>query len=104
MVNRKKKKVFKIRYLLSFILIVYIGSILFNQHKMIVKLEAEKQKKEQEIKALKTDISQLESKIDYTYSLEYIEKIAREELNMVKPGEIIYIDKEKKKSSVFGRD
>lgn len=39
----------------------------------------------------------IEEKLKYTDSLEYIEKMAREELKMVKPDEIIIIDTNKNK-------
>ncbi|EGY79790.1 FtsB family cell division protein [Peptoniphilus indolicus] len=48
-----------------------------------------------EIKTLKSDIKNLEEEKKSSGSLEFIEKVAREELGMVKPREVVYIDKEK---------
>lgn len=48
-----------------------------------------------EIKTLKSDIKNLEEEKKIMGSLEFIEKVAREDLGMVKPREVVYIDKEK---------
>ncbi|MDY2986839.1 MAG: septum formation initiator family protein [Peptoniphilus sp.] len=48
-----------------------------------------------EIKTLKSDIKNLEEEKKSSGSLEFIEKVAREDLGMVKPREVVYIDKEK---------
>ena len=53
---------------------------------------------------LSREIKELNIQIENSDSLEFIEKIAREDLEMVKPREIIYIDKEKKDKSVFKDD
>ena len=95
MAKRKQKKKIRIRHIITFAIIVYIGSTFIKQQSIINKLGSEKNQKQQEITSLKNDIETLEEKIQYTDSLEYIEKIAREELKMVKPNEIIYIDKDK---------
>ncbi len=42
--------------------------------------------------------SELKDRIKYSNQDEYIEKIAREKLNMVKPDEILFIDKNKSDS------
>lgn len=53
-----------------------------------------------EIKSLKKDISDLKEEIEDSNNMEFVEKVAREDLGMVKPREIIYIDKNK----VFNED
>ncbi|WP_036729961.1 MULTISPECIES: septum formation initiator family protein [Peptoniphilus] len=50
---------------------------------------------DKEIEQLKKDIENLKAEIGNSDSTEFIEKVAREDLGMVKPREIIYIDKEK---------
>lgn len=97
MVNKKKKTVFKVRYIVILVLGFYIISTFISQQRLIRKLNEEKIKKEQEIESLKHQVAEIEQKIKHTDSLEYIEKIAREELKMIKPYEIIFIDKEKDK-------
>lgn len=93
MARKKQGRRLRIRHILILAVILYIGSIFINQQKIINELNAERKEKVQEINALENNIKNLEDKIQYSDSLEYIEKIAREELNMVMPDEIIYIDK-----------
>ncbi|CAH2215116.1 FtsB family cell division protein [Tepidibacter aestuarii] len=95
--NRKtKKKRFNI-YILGlklFVLFIVCSSaysvinqgIVIREYKREIKSLNEQIKKENEnIKNVKADIENYKTD-------EYIEKIARERLKMVKPGEIIYID------------
>jgi len=66
-------------------------------------LKETKLKEEQEVTELEKEIEQLQEQIEKRGSLEFIEKVAREELNLVKPREIIYIDinKQKDNKNVF---
>lgn len=54
-----------------------------------------KEKEEMEIAKLEKEIQQLNEEIQDKDSLEFIEKTARENLKMLKPREIMYIDKNK---------
>ena len=56
---------------------------------------------EMEVEGLEKEIEDLENDLENSDSLEFVEKIARDELGMVKPREIIYIDKGKIKNTVF---
>ncbi len=51
----------------------------------------------QEIEKLEREIRELSEEIEEKDSLNFVEKVAREELKMVKPREIMYIDKNKEK-------
>ncbi len=57
-------------------------------------------KKQEKINELKKDISELESEISNSDSVEFIEKVAREDLGMVKPREVVYVDKDKEKDDL----
>jgi len=92
-----KKKRIKIRYIIFVIIFIYGISTFITQQSMVKKLEEKKETKEEEISQLKQDIEGLQEKIKYSNTPEYIEKIARDELGMVKPWEIIFIDKSKNK-------
>lgn len=76
---------------------------MFNQWKLARDLRIKKENLENEISKLEEDIDIINEELEISNSLEFIEKIAREELGMVKPREIIYIDKEKVKNSFFDR-
>lgn len=95
MEKRKTKKKIKIGHLFVLALVVYLGITFINQQSAIKTLEKEKLQKQQEIEKLNSEIEDIEEKLKYTDSLEYIEKMAREELKMVKPDEIIIIDTNK---------
>ncbi|MTI68051.1 MAG: septum formation initiator family protein [Firmicutes bacterium] len=90
-----KKKKFKLRYVLFLALIIYLGTVFIKQEMTINSLEKKNTKKQQEVKELNKEISDIEKQLEKVNSLEFIEKIARKELKMVKPNEIIYIDKNK---------
>lgn len=70
---------------------------------MMKKLEREKSTKEEEIEILKSEIDGINNEIKNKDSLEFIEKVAREEFGMVKPREIIYVDKNKKRNPFLTR-
>lgn len=80
-----------------FFLIFGIGRTLFNQSMMFRDLNRKKAKEAEEIAQLEKDIEKLKEDIENKDKLDFIERIAREELRMVRPREIIYIDKSKKK-------
>jgi cell division protein DivIC len=101
--KKRKKKVKLIHIFLSF-LFLYIAIIYYNQNSMLKELEAKKEQNIVEIDKLKDEIEDLNSQIENSNSLEFIERIARDDLGMVKPREIIYIDKNKKKGSIFKSD
>lgn len=53
---------------------------------------------ERAVAQLEKEIEELNKEIEDKDSLEFVEKIAREDLRMVKPREIIYIDKNRDKN------
>lgn len=97
--NRNKKRRFKLRYIVFLFILFYIGTTFINQQITIKKLEKEKAEKQEEIKKLEAEINETKEIIDNIGNLDYIEKIARDELKMVKDGEIIFIDSTKKKDT-----
>ena len=96
--KRKKKKGFRLRHLVLLLLIFGIGRTLIGQRNMMKDLTEKKQIEEQEVAQLKEEIEQLDKEIKNKESLVFVEKVARENLRMVKPREIIYIDKNKNKN------
>ncbi|NLY08735.1 MAG: septum formation initiator family protein [Tissierellia bacterium] len=63
-----------------------------NQRVILSELEAKRAANEVRISTLQSDIENLEKEIQYSESLEFVEKVARDELGMVRPREIIYDD------------
>lgn len=70
-----------------------ISSNLSQRNEKLAEISDKKQKVEQ----LNKEIKGLEKEIKNSDSIKYVEKVAREELGMVKPKEVVYVDKEKAK-------
>lgn len=99
---KKRKRIgFRLRHLVFLLLVLYISVIMLNQRKLMGNLQSKKMELQNEIKTLNEDINELNEEIEESDSLEFVEKVAREELGMVKPREIIYVDKKKLKNSFF---
>lgn len=95
------RKEFKLRHLLLILFSFYVVTTFVSQQKTISGLKAQKRVKEEEILELEKEVNELNNEIKHSDSLEFVEKIAREELNMVKPKEVIYVDKNKNKNPFF---
>lgn len=100
-VKRRKRKKLRLKHLLLLAIILYIANIFINQKTMMDGMVAKKVALEKQIQDLEKDIDDLNRDVENSDSLEFLERVARDELGMVKPREIIYIDKEKIKDSVF---
>lgn len=98
--KRKKKKIGIIRIIL-FATLLYIMVIMINQNKLMRELEGKKMVLQKEIHILEDEIDDLNTELENSDSLEFVERVARDELGMVKPREIIVIDKGKIKNTVF---
>ena len=98
--KRKKKKIGILRIII-FAMLLYIMVIMINQNKLMKELEGKKMVLQKEIHILEEEIDGLSTELENSDSLDFIEKVARDELGMVKPREIIVIDKGKIKNTVF---
>lgn len=94
----KNKRKLTLLNILAVILAFYVVFTFISQQFTLSKLNEKKEKTQLELKVLKEEVSDIENKIDKSDTVEYIEKIAREELDMAKPREIIYRDKNKQDS------
>lgn len=68
---------------------------IYSQNKEIDQLREKISLKNQAYNEISLSISDLEEEIASSDSLSFVEKIARDEYKMVKPKEIIFIDKDK---------
>ncbi|MCF6464558.1 FtsB family cell division protein [Clostridium sp. Cult2] len=94
----RRKSGFRLIHLIILLIVFWIGKTLISQSIMIKDLNSKRIKEEDEITLLKEEIEELSEEIENKDSLTFVEKIAREDLRMVRPREIIYIDKNKDKS------
>lgn len=93
--RKKKRRRFRLTHFIFLMIIFYISKTLISQGILTKELTNRKAMEEQEIAKLEKEIEELNKEIENKDSLTFIEKVARDELRMVKPREIIYIDKNK---------
>ena len=97
---KKKKSIIKgnrLFYIVIFSVILYVAWIFGNQQIKLRDFQQQEQEKQKQVAALKQEVLRIEEEIKQSNTPEFIEKVAREQLKMVKPNEIIYIDMEKAK-------
>lgn len=87
----KKRKLRPINYLMIGF-IIYAGITIINQQSVIYDLRGAEQAEIQKIESVKKENDKLMEIINNASSVEYIEKMAREQLGLVKSGEKVYID------------
>lgn len=80
---------------------IYVLTIFIRQGIVMKDLNKKNELADVELKGLKYEVKSLEKIIDQKNEGEYIERIAREEFDMIKSKEIIYRDKNKSKSNGF---
>lgn len=102
--SKKRKKKFRVRHIVFLVFAIYICSTIYSQQNMMKELKIKKNNTEEEIKKLKSEINYINTEIQNKDSLEFVEKIAREEFRMLKPREIIYVDKNKNKNPFLRKD
>lgn len=81
----------KIILLISVLLLVYMSYVLIRQEMKYQELLSDRDEYTSQIDELMVTISELNDMINEISTPAYIEKMAREKLQMVKPDEIIYI-------------
>ena len=78
-----------------------LGSLLYTISKQsiqISKLQDKRNAQDKEIETMELKIKNLEAEIESSGTLKFIEYIARDEYGMVKPKEVIFIDKDKEQN------
>lgn len=91
--KRKKKNNFRKCFMgIGLFFFIYLATTLFQQNQTLKDLQERKNSQESEIARIQTEIEGLNEEIAQKDSLEFVEKIAREKLGMVKPREYVYID------------
>ncbi len=87
-----KKRRLRLKNILMIAFIIYAAITIINQQFSISALKETEQAAVSKIEAVKKDNDKLMEMINNATSIEYIEKMAREQLGLVKPGEKVYID------------
>lgn len=63
-----------------------------SKYGQLEKMENQVYEKQKEIEVVQNEIDELNKQLDYSNSLTYVEKIAREQLGYIMPDEIIFVD------------
>lgn len=85
----------KVTKLIAIALLIYVVITLINQQKILNSYADTQNDLTKEIEQAKEYTEELENSKKNANSLEYIEEVAREKLNMYYPNERIYIDSSK---------
>lgn len=85
-----KKKTFRVRYLIAGFFIFYVGYVLISQQFMISRLNKEITTYNSQLNDIERSNKDLRDKIEFAKTEEYDERMAREKIGLVKPGETIY--------------
>ena len=98
MKKQKKRRGLKLIHLITLSILVYLVGTFWNQKKMMNQLRTKETNNILTNEQLEMEIKELEEQIEDSQTLQFVERVAREELGMVKPREIMVIDKDKKKN------
>lgn len=86
-----KQKRFKAGRLIFILAVCYVGYTLVSQQITINRIQDQIDDIDRQNKKIEESNKYLNDQIEYAKSDEYKEKIAREKIGLIKPGEIIYI-------------
>jgi len=91
MVDIKKLKKSPLFLFIIIVIVIFAGLSFYNNYQNINNLENEINKLNQQIELAKEQNHELRNQLEKIEDEEYIERIAREKLGLVKPGEILLI-------------
>lgn len=84
--------------------VLYAGITMINQQVTIGRLAKIQNDKVQKLESIQHENEKLSKEIETANTDAYIEKMAREQLGLVKPGEVIYINQSETKEDLPKRD
>ncbi|MGI6585546.1 MAG: septum formation initiator family protein [Gracilibacteraceae bacterium] len=87
-----KKPKLRLKNIFMIAFIIYAAITIINQQFIIYELKEAEQNEISKIESIRNENDRLMEMINNATSVEYIEKMAREQLGLVKPGEKVYID------------
>lgn len=87
---KKNKKI--LRNMLIIFLAIYVIFVFVNQQKTLNEYSKNSEELKEQIATEKVNNEELNQKKDDVNSLEFIEEMAREKLDMYKPNERVYVD------------
>ncbi|MDO5713052.1 MAG: septum formation initiator family protein [Tissierellia bacterium] len=104
---KKRKRKWKpssiILPLLLISLLWYLGSSTIEMSKVRRDKIITIRRNNEKIAQMEKDIQELEQEIEKSDTMDYVEKVARDEWGMIKPREIIFVDKNKKSEKPYDK-
>ena len=100
-VKKKKQRGFRLIHFVLIFLGLYLIVAINHQRGLMKDLQAKKEMNLKQVSELQKEIEGLNKEIESSGTLEFVEKVAREDLGMVKPREIIYVDRNKSDEQIF---
>ncbi|MFT9494023.1 FtsB family cell division protein [Anaerosolibacter sp.] len=101
-IEQKKKRIRKGNrpfYMILLVVGLYVAWVFVDQQIRLHALTEQEEVYKSKVEQLKQEIARREEEVKNANTPEFIEKVAREQLKMIKPNEIIYIDMHKSKYS-----
>lgn len=89
--KKKKKKI-----LLRVLVFLFFGVIMVKQQIIIFRLNKDIKSYNEILNKVKAQNLDLKEELKISERADYIERLARQKLRLIKPGEILFIDKNKK--------
>ncbi len=91
--RQRKRRLQQVRFVLGLIILFLLWAVtsLGRDYIRVRKFQGEYRNLETEIRALQMRNTELEKEILRMRSPDYVERVAREELGLIKPGEVLYI-------------
>lgn len=86
-----KKRKLKFSHIIFLVLVCYFGYTLLSQQLMISRKKSELCKYKEQNKKIEEENKYLSDQIEYSKTDEYKEKLAREKIGLIKPGEVVYV-------------
>lgn len=86
----KKKKSFNWFFLVMLMVLAYFSSVLITQQINLSRVDQSQESYDKRLKLATKENKKLKKQIEELHDLNHIERIAREELGMTRPGELPY--------------
>ena len=104
--ERRRNRIRRLNHLriVIFIVVIVLFVVVTMSIKNVLDLTLEQHELKKENQELQEEKAALEKEFENINDKNYIEEQAREQLNMVKPGEIVYILEEEKENGKKGED
>lgn len=88
-----KKVIWRITFIASIGILIYFGFKTVELNKVIASVDEQLIEAQKKLEKEQTELKELEEERDHMETLEYIERVAREKLGMVKKDDIVFKEK-----------